>query len=75
MFTYDKDDLEQAIIDVFDSKTDFDNIFSFICEAPEEELNIDNVSNIMMGACEFLNMRLNRLYRVYDEMESNGRVK
>lgn len=74
MFLPEKYELEQAILDVFKSKEDFGCIFEYACESNEEEFDQEATANLLLGAIEFMNVRLNHLYRVYDEMESDAKI-
>ena len=69
---YESEDLEEAIMAMFKSHNDLAEIFEEVSES--EELDVDTVSNLVLGAMEFMNIRINRLVRIYDEMESDGLI-
>ena len=59
--------VESAILDLWKSHSDFSNIFEYLCETPEEEFDQEVAANLVLGALEFMNVRLNTLLRVQDE--------
>ena len=70
-----KEVLEDEILSMWESHRDFSNIFGVVCECPEEEFDQEATANMLMGALELMNFRMTSLYRLFDEMESDGYIE
>ena len=71
---YNRDNLEEAILEVYDAQTSLTQAYKYACEASEEEFNQESIANLLLGTLELSNIRLVNLYRVFDEMESDARI-
>lgn len=65
-------DLEESIMSCWGTKEDIGLISERVLE--DEELSPDSLANALVGLAELHEMRCRRLFEIFEEMLSSGRI-
>lgn len=61
-------DFEQHIFDTWHVTKDLDMLFENICNSEREDIDIDVLSNIILGLKQLYDMRFNKLMDMYENL-------
>jgi hypothetical protein len=65
-------DLEEAIMSCWGTKEDIQLVSERVLE--DDELSQDSLANVLTGMAEMHDMRCKKLFEIFEEMISSGRI-
>jgi hypothetical protein len=67
-YKYDRFNLEEEIMDVWQTKKDLDAVIERILDDPDGPMTEDELANVLIGLSELHETRCKKLWRVFETM-------